>query len=243
MASDPPKEWRELQPYYEHAGITIYHGDCREILPTLPKVDLVLTDPQYGINHPTEYLSRGRGGLAACTDYPRVFGDNSPFDPACILALEVPSIIWGANYFAGRLADSSGWLIWDKKRPDTLDQATCEMAWTNFVKGARVFRYLWNGCMRDGDDKLFHPTQKPVALMKWRLCLSWTPAGTVLDPFMGSGSTLVAAKQLGRHAIGIEIEEKYCEIAVKRLSQEVLAFDPPQAGPGRILPLLPATDL
>jgi DNA modification methylase len=96
------------------------------------------------------------------------------------------------------------------------------MAWTNFVKGARVFRFLWNGMLRDSHESLEHPTQKPIELMKWVLGLRWTPPGIILDPYAGSGSTLRAAKDLGRSAIGIEIEERYCEIAVRRLAQEVL---------------------
>ena len=209
-----------IKPYYDHAGITIYHGDCRDILPLLDPVDLVLTDPPYGINHPTDYKARRRGNLASCSNYPAVYGDDEPFDPSPFL--KTPCVLWGANYFADRLPTSSGWLVWDKKRPHDLDQATVELAWTNFVKGARIFRFMWNGMLRDGKDYLCHPTQKPTELMKWVLTLKWTPSGTILDPFMGSGTTLVAAKQLGRKAIGIEIEEKYCEIAVKRLAQEVL---------------------
>lgn len=212
-----------MTPYYQDAAVTLYCGDCREVLPGL-ELDgaVVLTDPQYGIDHPTDYASRGRGKLAACTDYPRIHGDNKPFDPAIILTLARPSIIWGANHFASRLPDSGGWLVWDKERPDDLDQATCELAWTNCVKGVRRFRWLWNGMMRASKEALVHPTQKPEALMKWCLTLRWVPSGLVLDPFAGSGTTLRAAKDLGRRAIGIEIEERYCEIAAKRLAQEVL---------------------
>ena len=209
-------------PYYDHDGITIYHGDCREILPLLPKVDLVLTDPPYGINHPTDYKSRGRGGIAACRDYPRVFEDDRPFDPSPWL--DWPCLLFGANYFADMLPCSSGWVVWDKMRPDDLDQSTAELAWSNFIKGVRVFRHLWNGCMRASREDLQHPTQKPVALMSWVLGLRWTPDGTILDPYMGSGSTLVAAKRLGRKAIGIEIEERYCEIAARRVEAERLTL-------------------
>lgn len=209
-----------MKPYYQHGGITIYHGDCREVLPGLSGVNLVLTDPPYGINHPTDYKVRGRGGLTDCSDYPRVFEDDRPFDPTTLL--KYPCILWGANYYADKLPPKSGWLVWDKERPDTLDQSTCELAWSNFVKGVRRFRYLWNGCMRAGKDALVHPTQKPEALMVWCLGLPWTPDGLVLDPYMGGGATLVAAKRGGRRAIGIEVEEAYCEIAAKRLAQEVL---------------------
>lgn len=213
------------KPYYDDGkGIVIYHGDCREILPHLPKVDLVLTDPPYGINHPTNYAARGRGGLAACQDYPPVFDDDKPFDPTFLL--KWPCILWGANYYAQLLPPVSGWLVWDKERPDDLDQATCELAWTNFVKGCRRFKFLWNGCMRAGKEALAHPTQKPEALIKWCLILKWTPPGVVCDPYMGSGTTLRAAKDLGRKCIGIEIEEKYCEIAARRLQQEVFNFEP-----------------
>jgi DNA modification methylase len=112
--------------------------------------------------------------------------------------------------------------VWDKERPHDLDQSTAELAWSNFVKGVRVFRYLWHGMIRAGDETLEHPTQKPAALWKWIIGLRWTPAGIILDPFMGSGTTLRAAKDLGRRAIGIEIEERYCEIAAKRCAQEVM---------------------
>ncbi len=210
-----------MRTYYDYAGITIYHGDCREILPTLPKIDLVLTDPPYGIAHPCDFKTRGRVKLAACTDYPDVHGDRQPFDPDPWITQ--PAILFGANHYASRLPDSAGWLVWDKLRPDDLDQSTCELAWSNVVKGVRRFRYLWNGMIRAGDDLLYHPTQKPVELMAWCLSFPWTKSlRIVLDPFMGSGTTLRAAKDLGRKAIGIEIEEKYCEIAARRMEQEVL---------------------
>ncbi len=213
-----------MKPYYQDSACTIYHGDCREILPTLPKVDLVLTDPPYGISHPCDFHSRGRGNLAKCSDYAPVFDDNKPFDPAPWISQ--PCILWGGNYFSSKLPEQSGWLVWDKERPDDLDQSTCELAWSNVVKGCRRFRFMWNGMLRAGErTNLCHPTQKPVELMRWCLSLRWTQDfQTILDPFMGSGTTLRAAKDLGRKAIGIEIEERYCEIAARRLSQEVLAL-------------------
>jgi len=215
-----------MDAYYQDDYCTIYHGDCQEILPTLPKVDLVLTDPPYGIDLKTNYSERGRSKLAICNDYPEVHGDKTKFDPRFILDMGVPTALFGANYFADELPVSSGWIVWDKLRPELIDQAHAELAWTNFVKGVRVFRHLWHGMMRASErGESYHPTQKPVALMKWILTLKWTPAGMVLDPFMGSGTTLRAAKDLQRKAIGIEIEEKYCEIAAKRLQQEVLDFN------------------
>ena len=212
-----------VKPYYQDEAVMIYHGDCRDVLPSLGPVDLVLTDPPYGIAHPTDYQSRGRGYLAPCRDYPPVYGDDVAFDPSPWLQWD--AVLWGANYYADKLPPSSGWLIWDKERPHDLDQATCELAWTNCVKGARVFRYLWNGGIRKGDEPLVHPTQKPVDLFRWVLGLRWLQEkAIILDPYMGSGPTLRAAKDLGRKAIGIEIEERYCEIAANRMSQTVMAL-------------------
>jgi site-specific DNA-methyltransferase (adenine-specific) len=207
------------KPYYEHAGIQIFHGDCREILPGLD-FDWISTDPPYGINHATNY--RGRSKLALCKDYIPVHGDAEPFDPLWLIALNKPTLLWGANHYASLLPSESGWLVWDKERPHDLDQATAELAWTNFVKGVRVFRHLWHGMLRASKDAIVHPTQKPEALHKWCFALRWTPPGIVIDPYMGSASLLRAAKDVGRRAIGIEIEERYCEIAAQRLSQEVL---------------------
>lgn len=212
-----------MKPYYQDPAVTIYHCDCREILPDLEPVDLVLTDPPYGINHQCNYRDRRRYKAACSKNYPNVYGDDSPFNPEFLLSIGKARIIWGGNWFANKLPNSGGWLVWDKERPDNLDQATCELAWTDCIKGVRRFRYLWNGMIRKGGDDLVHPTQKAIALMKWCMELKWVrDYKIVLDPFMGSGTTMRAAKDLGRKAIGIEIEEKYCEIAAKRMAQEVL---------------------
>lgn len=213
-----------MKPYYDHDGITIYHGDCREILPTLGGVKTIIADPPYGINHPTAYKSRGRGKLAQAYDYPPLFGDGKPFDPSHMLGYK-NVVLWGANHYArvGDLPDVSGWLVWDKLRRG-LDMADAELAWTNCIKGVRVMTHLWNGMMVASEHgERYHPTQKPVELMGWCINLIKEP-GLISDPYMGSGPTLVAAKALRYQAIGIEIEEKYCEIAAKRLSQEVFKF-------------------
>lgn len=221
-----------MRPYYEDSAVTLYHGDCRKVLPTLAGVEgaLVLTDPPYGINHPTNYRSRGRGGLAQPRDYPPVYADNEPFDPRWLLDIGRGRILWGGNYYADKLPPQSGWLVWDKERPDDLDQATCELAWTDCVKGVRRLRHLWHGALRgsENDAPLSHPTQKPVELMQWCMVLRWTQGfRLIVDPYVGSGTTLVAAKNLGRRAIGIEIEERYCSIAARRLGQEVLDLETP----------------
>lgn len=211
-----------MRPYFEADGITIYCGDSREIVPRLVGVEAVITDPPYGISLDTNYASRKRG--VSRIDYTPVHGDTEPFDPTHLLAF--PQIVlWGANYYARSLPERSGWLVWDKRcgRMQN-DQADAELAWTSTVKGVRVFHHEWNGYHRASErGEHYHPTQKPVALMQW--CLSLVPdAAVVLDPYMGAGPLLRAAKNLRRRAIGIEINEAYCEIAVKRLAQEVLAL-------------------
>ena len=213
------------KPYYDHGGITIYHGDCREILPTH---DVVLTDPPYGIGADRRQSARAgkRHGAAvvASRDYgPVTDWDAKPADSALLRSFaQRPSIIWGGNFF--ELPPMSKWLVWDKQTGDN-GYADAELAWTNLGGAVRTFRHRWMGMLRapsdDGDGRV-HPTQKPVPLMRW--CLEMMPDGVVIDPFMGSGTTLRAAKDLGRRAIGIEIEERYCEIAAKRLAQEVLDF-------------------
>jgi DNA modification methylase len=206
-----------MNPYYEHGGITIYNGDCREILPELPKVDLVLTDPPYGINYDRNKKHKGK------VDNPTVFGDDKPFDPSFLFVFQ-KLILWGGNCYSSRLPSSSAWLCWHKTftTNDKGINSDIELAWTNCIGRSRLFSFLWAGCYRAKENgEYYHPTQKPIELMKWCINLSKT-TGTVLDPFMGSGTTLRAAKDLGRKAIGIEIEEKYCEIAVRRLQQEVL---------------------
>ena len=208
-----------MKPYYEHAGITIYHGDCREILPHV-KADVLVTDPPYGIGYRT---SSSRSVLCRSRDYPPVTGDDEPFDPSH-LPLSKPSIVWGGNNFASRLPDSPAWLVWDKRREGVSnDSADVELAWSNLHTPARRYVCEWMGMLRDAERGLsVHPTQKPVPLMAW--CLSLCPAGVVLDPYCGSGPTLRAAKNVGRRAIGIEIEERYCEVAARRCEQEVLGL-------------------
>lgn len=213
-----------MTPYYEDGAVAIYHGDGREVALTLAGVDLVLTDPPYGIN--LKPHTRRRGQVTAWgpqTEYAPVHGDDEPFDPRWLLSIGSARIIWGGNYYADKLPPMSGWLVWDKERPDDLDQATCELAWTDCVKGVRRLRYRWHGALRAGNEALYHPTQKPVELIQWALTLRWTNQfSSILDPYMGAGSTLIAAKNLGRRAVGVEIEERYCEIAARRLSQGTL---------------------
>jgi site-specific DNA-methyltransferase (adenine-specific) len=208
-----------VKPYYQDDAVTIYHGDCQELLPAV-SADAVVTDPPYGVNWGSGggrfTIGNGTGGKR-----PRVrraiAGDDVPFDPAPLLAFpEV--LLWGFNHFPQHLQQGTA-LVWIKRYDDGFLSflSDAEIAWLN--KGHGVY------CRRDtslqGEQRL-HPTQKPLGIMKW--CISFVAAETILDPYMGSGTTLVAAKQLGRKAIGIEIEERYCEIAARRCAQEVLAL-------------------
>ena len=215
-----------MTPYYEHGGITIYHGDCREILPSVWfGVELLLADPPYGINA----VSRGRtfGTSNACetNEYIPIHDDDKPFDPSHLLTFP-KVILWGGNHYADKLPAESCWLTWDKREGTQSNPlADCELAWTNLGGPARLFHHRWMGMIRASErDKRVHPTQKPVALMRWCLTVAGK-ADVICDPYMGSGPTLVAAKETGRRAIGIEIEERYCEIAAKRLEQEVLPLE------------------
>jgi DNA modification methylase len=205
-------------PYYQDDAVTIYHGDCREILPTLGRFDLLLTDPPYGLN---EKLRGGKSGMmGGCFNEMVDMGWDVRPDSQTILALIAKAdnyVIWGANYFCESIKPNQCFLVWDKMN-GTNQMADCEMAMTTFRGGARMFsrHHFSRGCRGKS-----HPTQKPLPVIQW--CLSFAPdAETILDPFAGSGTTGVAAKLEGRKATLIEIEESYCEIAANRISQGVL---------------------
>jgi site-specific DNA-methyltransferase (adenine-specific) len=204
-----------VTPYYQDDWVTIYHGDGREIIPTLG-VRAVVTDPPYGIGY------RPDGSMPESRIYEPVTGDDAPFDPAWLLALDVPLILWGANHYASSLPDRKGWLAWRKL---CFYVADIEFAWTSHVSTPRFIEHEWRGATRGvehGDH--FHPTQKPLAVMRWCLAMLDPGSAPVGDPYMGSGTTLRAAKDLGMCAVGVEVEERYCEIAAQRCAQEVLAI-------------------
>ena len=209
-------------PYYSDDYVTLYHGDCREILPALDRPAAIVTDPPYGLAGKMaggvrkwglwadETGQRNPDGLTWDAEAPEVVGTLPDLADDCI--------VWGGNYFP--LPPRRGWLVWDKIVRN-FSSGHCELAWTTLDQPVRAYNFAHGELASEGK---FHPTQKPLTLMMW--CIGFLPesTGTVADPFAGSGSTLVAAKRLGRKAIGVELDERYCEIAAKRLAQGVLDF-------------------
>ncbi len=215
-----------MKPYYQHAGITLYHGDCREVLPTLEagSVDLVLTDPPYGIGYETTYV--------ASWERSQIAGDSdSSLRDFCITHFAgLPMFVFG-SWKVARPAATRAVLIWDKGPASGMGDLT--FPWKNSFEEIYVIGDGFKGKRDEGvirghiqvtweSKGRRHPNQKPVSLMAY--LLSKTEAVRICDPFMGCGTTLRAAKDAGLDAIGIEVEERYCEVAARRLEQEVFAF-------------------
>lgn len=197
----------------------LIRGDCLEVLPTLGKVDAVVTDPPYGVNNDCDY-TRFTGGLAPNHHHHHgIYGDDKPFDPSPWL--EFPEVIlWGYQHFARSLPTGTV-LVWNKKAPNQLGTflSDCELAWMKGGVGVYLHNHIWHGFDRQTErgGTVLHPSQKPVALLEW--CLRKIDGETILDPYMGSGTTLVAAVRAGRSAIGIEIEPRYFDIACRRIEE------------------------
>jgi DNA modification methylase len=205
----------------EHIGdATLYLGDCRDVLPTLGPVDAVVTDPPYGIGEAAG-KNASRTNVAVAKDYGDDQWDNKPVDPETMRLVRLAGqwqIIFGGNYYDAPA--TSCWLVWDKLNGAN-DFADCELAWTNLPKAVRRIRYLWNGMLRaNGEGRGDHPTQKPEGVMRWALQQLPANAHTILDPFMGSGTTGVAAVSLGLQFTGIERETRYFDAACRRIEAE-----------------------
>ena len=205
-----------MKPYFQEGDITIYNSDCRDVLPHVGRFDLCLTDPPYGIGASKMTLGNGlrvveRGDADWDAERPSV----AIFTLARAVCKN--SVVWGGNYFADILGASRGWLVWDKGTGDN-DYADCELAWSDLDTVVKKYFRSWVGvnAKESADPDRFHPTQKPVELMLWCIQKAKNPQ-SVIDPFLGSGTTLVACKKLGIRGVGIEREEKYCELAVKRI--------------------------
>jgi site-specific DNA-methyltransferase (adenine-specific)/modification methylase len=210
-------------------GVELWCGDMLEILPTLGKFDACVTDPPYGID--VAATGRVHGGTSSAkwrgakpVNYGAQAWDGAIAEDGVLLAIARAkhAIVFGGNYYT--LGPTSCWLVWDKETNGNL--ADCELAWTNLPKAVRRLRYLWNGFARaNNEPRGDHPTQKPLGVMLW--CIDQLPAdvGTILDPFMGSGTTGVAAVKRGRAFYGIEREPKYFDIACRRISAALIAPD------------------
>jgi len=206
-----------MKPYYQDSAVTIYHGDCRQIVPHLGRFDLLLTDPPYGIGRDGKPPSTSTHGGHKGYEF---LGWDTGRPPGWLLSMLIECadkhIIWGGNYLVESLLPSMKWLVWDKGQ--RIDQSDGELAWTSLSGALRICTMNRVEIMKDG---AVHPTQKPLKLIQW--CIEQAaPIETILDPFAGSGTTGRAAKDLGKKAVLIEREEKYCELAARRMGQEVL---------------------
>lgn len=197
-----------MTPYYDRDGITIYCGDCLDVMPRLePGSFDLLTDPPYGLG---EKWTGGTWFTQNVYANDKVNWDTGINQKGVNLAIEIcnESIIWGGNYY--NLPPSRCWFSWNKN-DNMPTMADFELAWTNFDRPSKQFNHSRNGWVRQ------HPTEKPLALISW--CVNQLSGANILDPFLGSGTTLVAAQREGRRAVGIEINEDYCQVAVERLKQ------------------------
>ena len=221
--------------------ITLYLGDCREILPTLPKVDAVVTDPPYGIDYDPQ-VHRLYNGEQNGRD--KIAGDSCEPDLSALFALRCHKVIWGATNFCRQLPHRGRWVCWHKRShvttANSMPGSDFELAWMDSTNGFyKYINIVHGGCVNDdsvhgNNEKRLHPTQKPVRLMQF--CIhQCNDATVILDPFMGSGTTGVACVRLERKFIGIEIEPNYFDIACRRISNELkqprLPFVEPKAKP------------
>jgi site-specific DNA-methyltransferase (adenine-specific) len=210
----------------DDGAIQLYQGDCLDVLPALSDLDAIITDPPYGIKYSPAAGGRGAFGGNAhkkFTGKDLVRGDDRPFDPKHLLDLAPTVILWGANHYADKLPSSAKWLVWDKHLMETgLSFAEAEMAWSNCKGNVRVFRHLWNGVAKQSEcgESRDHPTQKPIALMKWCIQVAGLPR-LICDPYMGSGTTGVAAVYMQCGFIGVEIEPRHFNVSVRRIRKAI----------------------
>ncbi len=199
---------------------TLYLGDCLEILLTLDKVDAVVTDPPYGIGRNNIIPGPTKNKATDRIEYGSFDWDKDRSVDGVLLAYHMAEVsaFFGGNYYADVLPRSRGWVVWDKNVPEEMDFSGFEMIYTSLDRAAKMYRYTWNGMLKQKPERRVHPTQKPVTVMEWLIKQFKDNAPNILDPFMGSGTTGVACANLGRKFIGIEIEPKYFDIACERIT-------------------------
>lgn len=206
---------------------TLYLGDCWDLLPEL-YADAIITDPPYGISYQHGGGGKGKWNVRHSE---MIAGDDLPFNP--MLALSFPEcLLFGANHFAHLLPPNGRWLVWDKKDGMASNTfADCEFAWCSNPGASRLKRYMWNGVCRTSEiGERYHPNQKPVDVLLW--AIGFTKGDCIADPYMGSGTTGIAALRLGRKFVGIEIDQRWFDIACRRIEQEArqprLFTEPPR---------------
>ena len=209
-----------MKPTWQAEGVELYLGDCLDVLPTISGVDAVVTDPPYGISYDPncgKHSNESRHG--------KVIGDESEFNPAHLFGFR-DVLIWGANNFSRKLPDGGQWYFWDKVIQNGMEVriSEAEYAWHKRGTKPRGYRHLWAGAYRasESGEQSKHPTQKPVQLMQWcLLCAKLETGATVLDPYMGSGTTGIACIRTGRRFIGIEKDPVHFETARSRIEREL----------------------
>ncbi len=214
MSNPIRDEWQS-----EDGAVRLILGDCLDVLPTLAiGADWgIVADPPYGVAY-----KRPR-------DKATIAGDDAPFDPAPLLQLGLPCVLWGANEYANRLPKGR-WLVWVKRAVEVVRSAVdfgdAEIAWCSIPGAVRCKRHISDGCIREGEEHGIvrcHPAQKPVRVMAW--CLGFLPAcATIVDTHMGSGTTGIACVRMQRHFVGIELEREHWETAVRRVRAELERF-------------------
>ncbi len=215
--------------------VVVIHGDSVPLIPMLrkKKVTVIIADPPYGIGHDFDYAKRKAGKVWKGNDFGRIENDDKPFDPTPWMDFS-KIVLFGANNFCAQLPQSNGWIVWDKTGSGIVvndkGQGDAELAWTKGCTGAvRIYSQMWKGMFRSGEDRQLerltcggqrgrvYPSQKPIGLFYWIIRRYTKPEDIICDPYMGSGSTLLAALKAGRRCIGIDISSKACDIAVERL--------------------------
>ena len=234
VSSEPPVS--QLGEVYQLGRHRVMCGDSTDFgqvsdLLNGQEMDLVYTDPPYGIDivqgksvgGSKGFGSVGGGKIVKVNQYSPVIGDDT-IDTAVksyelVVELEIPKLVfWGGNYYASALPNSPCWLVWDKN--NTGNFADCEMAWTNLPNSAKLYKQTWNGMIREGEsEKRVHPTQKPINLAIFAFNNLGKDNNSVLDLFLGSGSTLIACEQTDRTCYGMELDPKYVDVIRKRYAK------------------------
>lgn len=217
-----------LKPYYEIPNGRLYHGACEDIMSEIETVDLILTDPPYGIGASTSTFFRkgkqtGKSLAVSGLRYEDSKWDTNRPSKDIFIAMQSISknqLIFGGNYFSDYLKPSSCWIVWDKDNGDNR-YSDCELGWGSFDLGIRKFKWRWHGFLKEAPETRYHPTQKPVGLFMLILDKYSKETDLILDPFIGSSTTAIACEHLNRRWIGIEISKEYCKIAKQRITREI----------------------